>query len=172
MSKALKEPETFSVLLADDSDADRALIRDTLRHFPKLKMVGEARDGEEAISFLSRCAAFSTSPAKHSQPDLLLLDLRMPCKTGYEVLEWLQGQSFKKMLVIVLAGSSLPEDFERCMTLGAHAYYVKIPQREARMEMIRSIETLLHLSRGGGPGCGVPSSPWKDGPGPRGLNLE
>lgn len=146
MTKTLKVPETYAVLLADDSEADRALMREALRNHPRFTLVGEARDGEEAIAFLSR-AQSSQSTAKNPLPDLLLLDLRMPCKTGFEVLEWLQRQEFKKMLVVVLAGSSLPEDYEKAMGLGAHAYYVKIPQREARREMINSIETLLQLSR-------------------------
>jgi CheY-like chemotaxis protein len=148
MTKTFKEPQTYAVLLADDSEGDRALIREALLNHPRLTLVGEARDGEEVISYLTRSRGFS-SPIKPPQPDLLLLDLRMPCKTGYDVLEWLQTQSFKNMLVVVLAGSSLPEDFERCMELGAHAYYVKIPQRQARLEMISSIEILLNLAREG-----------------------
>lgn len=135
-------------MLADDSEADRALIRDAMRNNPRMMVVGEARDGEEVISYLTRSKGFS-SPTKPTQPDLLLLDLRMPRKSGYDVLGWLQTQSFKNMLVVVLAGSSLPEDYERCMALGAHAYYVKIPQREPRLEMVRSIETLLDLAHEG-----------------------
>jgi CheY-like chemotaxis protein len=146
MAKTAKESQTtYSVLLADDSDADRALIRQALRDNPRLKLVGEASDGVEAIASLSRVAELPAG----NQPDLLLLDLRMPRKTGYEVLEWLQKQNFKKMLVVVLAGSDLPEDYKKSLDLGAHAYYVKIPQREARMEMIRSIETLLAVAREG-----------------------
>src|ERR1700757_134054 len=146
MTKTLKVPDTYAVLLADDSEADRALMREALRNHPRFTLVGEARDGEEAIAYLSRSQG-PQSAAKNPSPDLLLLDLRMPCKTGFEVLEWLQKQDFKKMLVVVLAGSSLPEDYEKAMGLGAHAYYVKIPQRAARREMINSIETLLQLSR-------------------------
>ena len=149
MAKTLKNTQTsYSVLLADDSENDRALIREALRTHPKLSLVGEARDGTEVISFLSRARA-GIDPHKHPEPDLLLLDLRMPRKTGYEVLEWLQQQAFKNMLVVVLAGSTLPEDYSKSLALGAHAYYVKFPQREARMEMIRSIETLLELSHEG-----------------------
>ena len=135
-------------MLADDSEADRALMRDALRNNPRFTLVGEATDGEEVISYLTRSQGFS-NPAKPAQPDLLLLDLRMPCKSGYEVLEWLQRKPFKNMLVVVLAGSSLPEDYEKCISLGAHAYYVKIPQRQARIEMVRSIETLLDVAHEG-----------------------
>jgi CheY-like chemotaxis protein len=150
MTKTLKEPEPYGVLLADDSDADRALIRDALRHNPRLTLVGEASDGQEVISYLMRSRSYSS---RHPQPDLLLLDLRMPNMTGYDVLEWLQTQSIKDMLVVVLAGSSLPEDYEKCISLGAHAYYVKIPQRQARLDMINSIETLLHLAHEVEPPC-------------------
>jgi CheY-like chemotaxis protein len=149
MVKSFKEPETFSVLVADDSDADRALLRDALRNHPRLTLVAEACDGDEVIHYLAQTRSFPES-GRYRVPDLLLLDLRMPIKSGYDVLEWVQSQqSFKNMLVVVLAGSSLPEDYERCMELGAHAYYVKIPQRQARLDMVRSIETLLRLSREG-----------------------
>jgi len=142
MAKLAKE-SAYSVFLVDDSDADRALLRQSLRDNPRLKIIGEACDGVEAIDYLSRM----TGGASH--PDLLLLDLRMPRKTGYEVLEWLKQQNLKKMLVVVLAGSDLPDDYKKSLDLGAHAYYVKIPQREARMEMIRSIETLLQVASEG-----------------------
>lgn len=142
MAKLAKE-SAYSVFLVDDSDADRALLRQSLRDNPRLKIIGEACDGVEAINYLSKI----TGNTDH--PDLLLLDLRMPRKTGYEVLEWLQKQSMRKMLVVVLAGSDLPEDYKKSLDLGAHAYYVKIPQREARLEMIRSIETLLQVAREG-----------------------
>lgn len=148
MAKSFKDPEQYAVLLADDSEADRALMRDALRNNPRFAVVGEACDGDEVISYLTRSQGFS-NPQKPAHPDLLLLDLRMPCKNGYEVLEWLRSKSFKNMLVVVLAGSSLPEDYEKCIELGAHAYYVKIPQRQARIEMVSSLETLLDVAHEG-----------------------
>jgi CheY-like chemotaxis protein len=147
MATSGKESQTYSVLLADDSETDRVLIREALKKYPRFKLIGEACDGLETIAFLDRRSGRHTG--KSSLPNLLLLDLRMPYKSGYEVLEWLQKQAFKNMLVVVLAGSTLPEDYEKSLALGAHAYYVKFPESEARHEMIRSIETLLDLAREG-----------------------
>ena len=96
MAKALKTSQSdYSVLLADDSDDDRALMREALRHFPRLSLDGEAGDGAEVISLLSRICA-DADRGGNPAPDLLLLDLKMPRKNGYEVLEWLQKQNLKK----------------------------------------------------------------------------
>jgi two-component system response regulator len=135
----------YSVLLADDSDNDRFLMRRALRNHPRLTVVGEVCDGTEVIEYLSRSRACKDA-WKYPFPDLLLLDLKMQFKNGFEVLQWLQTQKFKELLVVVLSGSSLPEDYDRSLALGAHAYYVKIPDRQAQREMLRSIEKLLDLA--------------------------
>src|SRR5260370_39873134 len=64
-------------------------------------------------------------------PSILLLDLKMPLMTGFEVLEWLQGRAeFAKMLRVVLSQIDDNRSLQRAYTLGAHSFVIK-PAGEA-----------------------------------------
>ena len=77
---------------------------------------------------------------------MLLLDLKMPRKNGFEVLEWLQSQPFENMTVVVLSGSDQAEDVQKALDLGAHYYEVKHPDLQKRSELIKLLEQ--YLTRG------------------------
>src|SRR3974390_1629721 len=109
-----------AILLADDSEDDRFFIRKAIGQNPRFVLVGEVQDGEEAIAYLSGKGNYGKR-AEHPFPDVLLLDLKMPRKTGHEVLQWLQTQSFEQLRVIVVSGSVLPEDITKSTALGADA---------------------------------------------------
>jgi len=134
--------DKYSVLLVDDSEDDILFIRRAIDRHPRLLIVGEVHDGEDAISYLNGEAAFKDRN-QHPFPDVVLLDLKMPRKSGYDVLHWLQEQSFKNLFVIVVSGSFLPEDIERSLNLGANAYYKKNALREEHENLIGSIERML-----------------------------
>src|ERR1700722_8985539 len=115
---------TFSVLLVDDSVDDRLFARRALLRNPRFVVVAELCDGEAAIAYLAGEGAYGDR-GKYPMPDVVLLDLKLPRKTGHEVLEWIQTQTFDGLQVVVLSGSFLPEDVTRCRELGAHAYFKK-----------------------------------------------
>ncbi len=105
---------TKKILIAEDE-------KDILKMFSDmLKTAGyeveEAEDGEEAIKKL----AIAT-------PDLLLLDLQMPNKDGFGVIEWMVSEGkINDTKVIVLSNIDQPEWVNRAMELGAHDYWMKI----------------------------------------------
>lgn len=134
--------EKYRVLLVDDSEADRFFMRRALKDNGKLAVVAEVEDGEAAMSYLSGKGGFSDRQ-KYPFPDLMLLDLKMPRATGYEVLAWLQTQSFEDLKVVVLSGSFLPEDIAKTLELGADAYHMKTVVKPEQEIMIRQIEGLL-----------------------------
>jgi CheY-like chemotaxis protein len=135
----------YTVLLVDDSDVERLVLKSVLHGNPKLQVVGEACNGDEAIAYLGGEAAFSDRE-KHPFPDLLLLDLEMPGKSGFDVLAWLQAQSFDALSVVVLSALSLPENIMKCTALGADAYHQKTPLKTHQLEMMRKIEDLLDVT--------------------------
>jgi CheY-like chemotaxis protein len=134
--------DIYSILLVDDSDDDRLFVRRALGKRPGFVVVGELCDGEEAIAYLAGQGEFSNRE-KYPYPDVILLDLKLPKKTGHEVLEWLQAQSLGKLRVIVLSGSFLPEDITRSQKLGVDAYFKKEALAEDRHAMVAEMEKLL-----------------------------
>jgi CheY-like chemotaxis protein len=132
----------FSVLLVDDSDDDRLFMRRALSKHAGFVLVGELCDGEAAIAWLAGQGEFGNRE-KFPFPDLVLLDLKLPRKTGHEVLEWIQSQKLEKLRVVVLSGSCLPEDITRSRELGADAYFEKEAQAEEQQAMIAAMEKLL-----------------------------
>jgi len=80
------------------------------------------QDGAEALDFLFRRGTHTQALT----PDLILLDLQLPQKTGFEILEELeQDPDLKFLPVVVVTGSNNKADVNRCYELGANAYVVK-----------------------------------------------
>lgn len=129
------DTEKYRVFLVDDSPDDRFFERTILEGSSKFTVIGEARDGQEAIEYLEKNSA---------SPDIMLLDLKMPRKNGFDVLRWLSTTNVGNLTVVIMSGSWLSEDIIRSRTLGAHAYFKKPSSREDQEKMILDIENLLH----------------------------
>lgn len=67
-----------TVLIIDDEDAARVLIRQYLNDYPELEIIGECQDGLEAVAAINRM-----------EPDLVFLDIQMPCLSGFQVIRQL-----------------------------------------------------------------------------------
>ena len=93
-----------------------------------------AADGEEALEYLA-----------HNSPHLILLDLRIPKKDGFEILSWLQKDPNKsKIPVVVLSNLNRTEDVDRAMKMGAKEYLVKVNYTPE--EVVDKILRTLHDS--------------------------
>jgi len=113
------------ILLAEDRDDDvfttRKALRDAFIENP-LKIV---HDGEQAIAYLNGTGRFSDR-SKYPLPALLLLDLKMPRKNGFEVLAWLRAcKQFRSLPVIVLTSSQDLTDVKRAYHVGATSFLWK-----------------------------------------------
>ena len=112
------------ILMVDDSDDDRALFRVAVRKAcESLQLLAPVADGEQAIRYLSGDSEFADR-ARHPYPELMVLDLKMPGKDGFDVLEWLRQQP-NRPVTVVLSGSDHQRDMDRAFALGAHYYHVK-----------------------------------------------
>ena len=128
----------FAVLLVDDSVDDRLFMRRTIERSSRLLVVAEAKDGHEATDYLIGEGNFSNR-MQYPYPDILFLDLKMPRKNGFDVLQWIQSEKTKNLLVFVVSGSWLTEDVERSYKLGAHGYFKKTSDKQEQEEMITKI---------------------------------
>ena len=140
----MKEPikEKFQVLVADDSANDRFLVRHAVERTSRLQIAAEVSDGGQAIEYLGRAGERGQNPAI-SVPDLLLLDLKMPVRDGFEVLEWLRTQTLSGMTVVVLTHSMEPDHIRRALDLGADYFQVKPSTHKDCVNMVLALEERL-----------------------------
>lgn len=114
-----------TVLHVEDDEADRHLFSAAFRKVAPEILLKWAVDGVEAIAYLAGDEPHqdrNRSPVPH----LVLLDLKLPKKSGLEVLEWIRASAERRALpVFMLTSSNDPRDLERAKTLGVQAYLIK-----------------------------------------------
>src|SRR5258706_4319702 len=116
------QADRLSLLLVEDSPADVYLVREAMRR-EGLKVHWDiAGDGEWAIRMIDEVDSNASAPC----PDVLLLDLNVPRRTGDEVLERVRkSPRLAHIPVVIISSSESPADRERLMKLGATEYFRK-----------------------------------------------
>ena len=113
------------ILSAEDEETDRFILGLAFKRASLPHALATVCDGGECVDYLSGAGTFADR-ALHPLPVLLLLDLKMPCMHGFEVLEWIATRpEFKDMPVVVLSSSSDESDIQKARQLGARDYFVK-----------------------------------------------
>lgn len=125
-----------TILLVEDDPNDVLLME---RAFEKARLANPlqvVRDGEEAIDYLSGRGEYSDRD-RYPIPLLLLLDLKMPKKSGFEVLDWIRDQpELRELSVVVLTSSKEAPDVAKSYRLGANSYLVKPAQLNDLVQMM------------------------------------
>jgi DNA-binding response OmpR family regulator len=119
------------ILLTEDDEFLSSLIRNRLEreHFE----VKVAKDGDEVLAML-----------KTYQPDLVLLDIILPKKLGFEVLEEIQANTkLNRAPVMVLSNLGQDSDIQRAKELGAVDYFIKA--KVVIDDLIRRIKSFLEV---------------------------
>jgi CheY-like chemotaxis protein len=104
-------------------------------------------DGDQAIAYLRGLDSFSDR-RQNPLPQLVLLDLKMPRLSGFDVLSWLRSDGqFSKLPVIILTSSNHEIDVKRAYDLGASSYLVKPVGFDALVEVAKTIQSYwIHLN--------------------------
>ena len=117
----------IEVLICDDIDGIRMLLREVLGLRPGLITVGEARDGNEAVE-----------EARRLQPDVVLLDLSMPHRTGLDALPEIRAVA-PHARILVLSGLLSPTVRSEALALGASGYLMKGADPETIVAAIEEV---------------------------------
>jgi len=135
-----------TILLVDDSENDLKLMSIAFVKAGLKSPLQVVHNGEEAIAYLAGEGRY-TNRNEFPLPAVMLLDLNMPMKNGFDVLDWLRKQpELKRLSTIVLTSSLRAEDVERAFELGAHSYLVKPAALEDLVAMIRFLRDWLKLN--------------------------
>ena len=133
------QPNAYPILLVEDSPDDALLIQRAFRKANLANSVQLVRDGEEAVAYLKGEPPFSDRN-EFPLPVLMLLDLKLPRRSGLEVLEWVrQDSTLKRLPVVVLTSSRESVDINRAYDLGVNSYLTKPVGFDALLEMVKSV---------------------------------
>ena len=117
----------IKVLVVDDHDLFRRGLTEVLEDEPDMAVIGEARNGNEAIEMAGRL-----------HPDLLFMDLNMPGQSGIQATAYIT-QNWPDMKVLVLTVSEETGDLYQALSVGARGYVLKISSPEEILEALRQI---------------------------------
>ena len=132
-----------TILLVDDSENDLLLMRIAFKKAEFENPIKEVYDGEQAIRYLQGEGDYAER-TRFPLPFVMLLDLNMPGKNGFEVLKWVRAHSkFKALPIIILTASMRVEDVQMAFDFGANAFLVKPGAIEDLTAMIRCLRDWL-----------------------------
>jgi CheY-like chemotaxis protein len=132
--------KSATILLAEDDENDAMLMR---RAFAKAEVPNPlriVRNGDEAICYLNGDGIYCDRK-QYPLPILFLMDLKMPRKSGFEVIEWVRGKpALRTLPLIVLTASNQSPDISKAYELGANSYLVKPASFLDLVQMVKQLD--------------------------------
>ena len=129
-----------TILLAEDDPGDVFLMRRALQKANVSNPLQVVGDGEAAILYIQGNGKYADRAA-YPLPAIMLLDLNMPKKTGFEVLEWVRAQNgLRRLPVIILSTSCQEHDIRKAYDMGANSYMTKPTEFEKLVDMMKFVE--------------------------------
>ncbi|MGH7968320.1 MAG: response regulator [Limisphaerales bacterium] len=130
----------FTVLLVEDDLNDIFLVKRAFKMADIPNPLQVVTDGQEAISYLAGEGKYADRDA-HPLPSLMVMDIKMPRKSGFEVLEWVKRSErpLRRIPIVIVSSSDSPSDINRAYELGANAYMVKPMNFRAVEHLFESI---------------------------------
>lgn len=134
------DKKQFCVLLVEDDLNDIFLVKRAFKMAHIQNPLQIVTDGEEAVQYLRGEGKYADREA-YPLPKLIVMDIKMPRRTGFEVLEWVKGNGrpLRRIPIVIVSSSDNPSDINRAYELGANAYMVKPVDFRAVEHLFESI---------------------------------
>lgn len=130
----------MTILIADDDADDRMFLEQALRSIGYSQDIRFVEDGEQLMDYLKQNGDYSADNAPW--PNLIILDLNMPRKNGFQALEELKADArLRRLPVVVMTTSSADEDVLRTYNLGVNSYITKPFNFNRLIEMMGALKT-------------------------------
>ena len=134
-----KPPRPVTILMADDDEDDRELIRDALQDARLANDMRCVADGQELLDYLRREGAYADPAVDAPRPSIILLDLNMPKKDGREALAEIKADdNLRHIPVVVLTTSNDERDVLRTYGLGVSSFITKPVTFTGLVEALRT----------------------------------
>ena len=131
---------TMTILIADDDTDDRLFMEQALRQNEYSQSIHFVEDGEELMAYLRREGPYNEENAPW--PNLLILDLNMPRKNGFQALEEIKDDpQLRRLPVIVMTTSSADEDVVKTYNLGVNSFVTKPFNFNRLVEIVGTLKT-------------------------------
>ena len=128
-----------TILHVEDDSNDALLFQHACQKAGVSCNLQVVSDGDEAIAYLRGDTRFCDRQ-QHPLPGLVLLDLKMPRVSGFDVLSWIRNEmSYKRLPVVVLTSSNHDADVERAYDNGANSYLVKPVDFNRLVDLVKSL---------------------------------
>lgn len=132
-------PAPRTILLVEDNEDDLFFMRRAILSAGVTLPLQVAESGQAAIDYLAGVDGYGDRK-RHPLPMLMFLDLKLPQKSGLEVLAWVRSRpELRTLIVLVLTSSREESDVLRAYTLGANSYLVKPPNGTQLNELMKLV---------------------------------
>jgi CheY-like chemotaxis protein len=129
--------KSLQILLVEDNEGDVRLIKEAFNESNIDKKFSVAKDGEDALNYLYKKGKYSEC----LRPDIIFLDINLPKKNGFEVLEKIKNDpDLKRIPVIMLSSSSSEDHIHKSYDLSANCYVTKPVDFDEYTEVVKTIE--------------------------------
>jgi len=130
---------TTPILLVEDSEDNIFLIRHAMQKAGVTARLEVATSGEQAIEYLKGTQRYSDW-VQFPLPSIVLLDLKMPGMSGFDVLKWIREQpGLKALRVAMLTSSDMPSEIKTAHELGANIFLTKPVELELLVEILKTL---------------------------------
>ncbi len=130
----------MTILIADDDADDRIFLEQAMRQNGYTQNIRFVEDGEELMDYLSREGRYTELNAPW--PNLLILDLNMPRKNGFQALQEIKDSPrLRRLPVVVMTTSSADEDVVKTYNLGVNSFVTKPFNFNRLVEIVGALKT-------------------------------